>query len=436
VARPAVIAGLAALLAANLPALAAPPRSAAITERNWGSVTAPVYGTSEKGVYKGAELFAGPKKFGGLYYHGVLPNGRIVRPAGTSIQVGMNPLGLALTPDGRYLVTSNDDERNGNLQRPSSLSLQSAINRGGYSLTVIDTRTMKVVSQIASGPVFVGLKITGRGPYTVWASGGPSNSIKVFTIARDGEISSAGADIPIAPTLPANKGFVSNYTPTEAFNAPDAGGNKPAVPIGFNRTAGAHTTYPAGSALSPNGRFLYVACNGDNSVAVINTATRAVVRRVPAGYFPYDVAVSADGTRVLVSNWGVTEYRFARPEYDDEGRLSAIRRLPNNLPEGFYVPRTNTAGSHPKTSSVSILSAPGGDGARLAPMRAVYHGKPLDALYQVGDTHPSALCIVSRPAEKGKVRQDVAYVAKANSDSLGVIALGTSRKLPTWTSRR
>src|SRR5215831_13774927 len=77
-----------------------------ISTKNWGRVTAPVYGTSEQGVYKGAELFAGPNKFGS-YFSGVLPNGRIVTPAGVSVQVGMNPLGIALTPDGKYLITSN-----------------------------------------------------------------------------------------------------------------------------------------------------------------------------------------------------------------------------------------------------------------------------------------------------------------------------------------
>jgi hypothetical protein len=49
---------------------------------NWGAVTAPVFGTSEKGAYSAAEFFAGPNKFGS-YYAGVLPNGRIVKPAGT-----------------------------------------------------------------------------------------------------------------------------------------------------------------------------------------------------------------------------------------------------------------------------------------------------------------------------------------------------------------
>src|SRR5215472_16086360 len=98
---------------------------AQITNLNWGTVTAPVYNSSETvagGVYSAAELFAGPNKFGS-YYAGVLPNGRRVTPAGLSIQVGMNPLGAILTTDDKFLITTNDDEREGGLS-----SYQSSIN--------------------------------------------------------------------------------------------------------------------------------------------------------------------------------------------------------------------------------------------------------------------------------------------------------------------
>ena len=103
------------------------PANAQVDATNWGTVTAPVFGTSEAGVYAGAELFAGPNKFGdGKYYHGVLPNGKIVNPAGISAQIGMNPLGSVLTPDGKYLITSNDDERDGGLPSLQSASTSAA----------------------------------------------------------------------------------------------------------------------------------------------------------------------------------------------------------------------------------------------------------------------------------------------------------------------
>src|SRR5215471_4088568 len=183
-----------------------------ITPSNWGMVTSPVYGTVEQFPYGTAELFAGPNKFGS-YYSGVLPNGAVVKPAGTSIQIGMNPLGIAITSDGKYIITSNDDEREGGFS-----SYQSSINAGGYSLSVVDTSLMRVVSQVATGNFFIGLQVTGTGPYTVWASGGPENNVKTFTISTGGQLT-AGAKIAIAPILSASAGYVSNYTPDAALNA-------------------------------------------------------------------------------------------------------------------------------------------------------------------------------------------------------------------------
>src|SRR6478752_7478184 len=42
-------------------------------------------------------------------FDATLPNGRRVTPAGDSVVVGTTPLGALLTPDGRYLVTSDDN---------------------------------------------------------------------------------------------------------------------------------------------------------------------------------------------------------------------------------------------------------------------------------------------------------------------------------------
>jgi len=393
---------------------------------NWGSVTAPVFGTSEKGVYSAAELFAGPNKFGS-YYAGVLPNGRIVKPAGTSIQIGMNPLGSALTPDGKFLVTSNDDERQNNIA-----SLQSTVNLGGYSLSVIDTASMKVVSQIelasGTGNFFIGLQITGTGPYTVFASGGGDNDIKLFSITSAGVISqSTPANIVITPILGSTDGYVSNYSPDAALNTADASGFKSPAPSQINRTAGAQITFPAGSALSPDGKYLYVACNGDNSLAVIDTTTLKVIRRVPVGYFPYGVSVNSAGNEILVSNWGVEEYKFVNPIYDPAtGKLVSVGTAGPNYPDGFYLPQTDVVGRHPKTSSVSIISAAGGNGAMAVNLGAYFEGKLLDSLYQVGDTHPSASAIVKQGG------LEVFYVTKSNSDALGIIRLDTNAQVPDF----
>ena len=115
----------------------------AVTTANWGSLATPVYGSAEPSFPPGTELITGPNRFGS-YFSGVLPNGRTVKPAGISLQIGMNPLGAALTPDGRFLVTSNDSSHS------ALASQKNPMNVGGYSLSVIDTASMKLVSQFSS----------------------------------------------------------------------------------------------------------------------------------------------------------------------------------------------------------------------------------------------------------------------------------------------
>jgi YVTN family beta-propeller protein len=389
-----------------------------IDSSNWGAVVSPVYGTRDPRFGGAAELLAGPNQFGG-YYTGVLPNGKLVKPVGVSTQVGMTPLGMALTADGKFIVTSNDNER-----EQGTATLLDTGNAGGYSLTVVDTETMKVVSRTATGRYFIGLQVTGTGPYTIWASAGPDQQIRMFTLSTVGAIANASpATLTIAPIQSRTEGYVNAYTPAPSMNATNAAGDRVPVPTSFARTGTTSITFPAGSAVSPDGKYLYVACNGDNSVAVIDTAAKRVVRQLPAGYFPYGVAVSAKGDQVMVSNWGVTEYKFANPTYDSSGRLSDLKANLNHVAWGYFVPFTNTAGSNPRSSSISLYTAPGGDGAALRADGALYQGRPLDELYQVGDTHPSALAIVKR----GDV--EVLYVAKSNSDALGRIVLGQNRVL-------
>src|SRR5437879_8760835 len=62
--------------------------------------------------------------------------------------------------------------------------------------------------------------------------------------------------------------------------------------------------YPEGVAVTPNGAYVYVGTENDDSGTVIATATNTVVTKVPVGHSPVGVAVTPDGTRVYVENFG------------------------------------------------------------------------------------------------------------------------------------
>ena len=87
------------------------------------------------------------------------------------------------------------------------------------------------------------------------------------------------------------------------------------------------------------------------------------------------------------------------------------------------MPLTDSKGAFPKTSSISVLNAVGGDGSKLTAVGNIAQGRQLDAVRNVGDTHPSAEAIVRSNG------LEVLYVAKTNDDSLGRIRLDNSQKL-------
>src|SRR5260221_14795618 len=123
----------------------------------------------------------------------------------------MMPIGIVLTQYGKFVIESNEDERKKELERKNDfVSIQNPKNHSGYSLSVLDTSTspMTVVSQIdTAGEFFIGLEVVSNagGGYTLYASGGGDNSIKLFSVNWTGGIQAAAtpARITILPTLPA-----------------------------------------------------------------------------------------------------------------------------------------------------------------------------------------------------------------------------------------
>ena len=99
-------------------------------------------------------------------------------------------------------------------------------------------------------------------------------------------------------------------------------------------SCGAKTLYPSPSelALSPDGRDLFVVCEGTNEVVIVDTASRQVIARIPVGRVPRGIALSADGRRAWVSNsWDDTVSEI------DLGAQSVTRTLPTGFEPGGLV---------------------------------------------------------------------------------------------------
>jgi YVTN family beta-propeller protein len=198
-----------------------------------------------------------------------LPTGRLLDPAVPSMLLsGSFPLSAALSPDsGRVAV------------------LLSGYSRQG--IEIVDLRRRRVTQTLEQPAAFVGLAAAPDGR-TLYASGG--NQDVVYRYAWD----SAGATL------------------------------RDSLALGPQPLGEPGTRYPAGLGISPDGRFLYVAENLADSLAVLETATGRLVGRYPVGRYPYGVAVARDGT-VYVSAWGGWTVSVFGPMPD--GALEPRRQL-------------------------------------------------------------------------------------------------------------
>ena len=216
------------------------------------------------------------------------PVNQRVTPVGLQVALPrMRPQALALSPDGRLLVTSGlthelvvVDPASGRVLQhvPLPADKGSAPSSSPASAAILHPDMQAQVS-------FTGLAFSpdGRRIYLADVNG----DIKVFGV---------GPDHSVSPLL--------------SFPLPPANALRRAAEI------------PAGIAVSHDGKRLYIALNLSNRLAELDAATGRVLRLWDVGVAPYAVVLA--GEKAYVSNWG-----GRRPEHDSlvgpAGRGTLVR---------------------------------------------------------------------------------------------------------------
>jgi DNA-binding beta-propeller fold protein YncE len=191
----------------------------------------------------GEAVWPGPRSSGEIQ----LPSGRLLTPAGTQVPVGPYPFALSVTPDGRRVVVAS-------------------MGVSDQTLQLLDARSGRLLSSVPVDGSWLGMVLSPAGD-RVYVSGANRNVVLSFRI--EGNRLVADRRIPL--------GGPGDET---------------------------RNTLPSGLAVSPDGRFLWVARVHAGDVVKLDLETEAIVARVQVGRAPYRPVLSRDGRHLAVALWG------------------------------------------------------------------------------------------------------------------------------------
>src|SRR5262245_10313718 len=364
----------------------------------------------------------------------ILPNGRLITPAGVEVNVDApKPFGLALSPDGHTLATIN-----------------SGATRFSVSLVRNTNSPAPAVQRVDVNATFMGVVFSSDGQ-RFYAAGGENGNIWVGDVATGAIVGSVNLN---GPAHPLDRPLSPTATPALRFKG----------------------AFPGNLALSRNGRYLYVVDQAGFQVHVLDTSQiitgingsggvvepnnfAAVIARTRVGRYPYGIALSPDDRTLFVTHVGVFEYAHLLPPaptgnpnedfplcypgagYPDEtadDRQITIKKvdprdLPTTLrdPEGircgyvsadrqFTVPGLGDP-NVPESSSVFVLdvSTPALPTRKTTVKTGLRVGESDRGIAAYSGIHPNAVV----------VGPEAIYVANGNNDTISVLHPKTFHEL-------
>jgi len=209
----------------------------------------------------------------------IQPDGRQLQPTGTLVGLGNDPMGGALSPDGRFLWTLSSG-----IARNDIRIVALGTKHGHPTARVVQTIVMPGLNgEMAFSPNGRTAYVSGIPESTLASNKVPSGTpgvggdvIAVFNVNPTSGKATRNGVIPVAP--PASAPAEQAFPPTTQKQS-----------------------WPLGLAVSPNGKTLIAALNLADTAAVINTANRKV-RYVSVGHYPYGAAITSNGRYGLVTS--------------------------------------------------------------------------------------------------------------------------------------
>lgn len=197
-----------------------------------------------------------------------------------------NPQGLALTPDGRRLLVSD--------------------NQAGGSVRIVDvaSRTVIATRAFAAGEIPLGIAVhpAGQRAYVAVADATLAGLDKVVAIdpltgaTLPGSFATGRRPIAVAVTPDGSNVFAANQLDQSVTRHQIASATTSTAPVGG--------AAPTGIAASPDGSRIYVSNRDDGSVSVLVAATGFEAARVDVapGLAPTGIAIAPDGRKAYTAD--------------------------------------------------------------------------------------------------------------------------------------
>jgi YVTN family beta-propeller protein len=217
----------------------------------------------------------------------LLPNGWKLSPAGnTSLPLGDLPLNIQLSASGKLLAVTNNGQ--------STQSIQ-----------LIDARNKQILDTKVINKSWYGLAIS-HDEKTLYASGGNNNCIVVYPI-QNNKLGTADT-ISLGKPWPKNKicttGIAVTKDGTKLYTVTKEDNTlyiiNPATKAITAKVKLAAEAYSC--VLSPDEKMLYISLWGGDEVAVYNTQTQQISGSIKTGNHPNELLLNKKGTLLFVAN--------------------------------------------------------------------------------------------------------------------------------------
>ena len=297
--------------------------------------------------------------WGGVSAFSIAANGAVSPIAGSPFPGKPGTWGLAIAPDGKHLYAANGGTNN--------LSAYSIESNG--SLTAVPGSPFPA----GSGPT--NLAITPNGRY-LYATNAEANDLSAYSIAQDGALTPlSGSPYPagewpraISLTPDGKYLYVANLSSRNTTGFSIAA-NGTLAPVPGSPFPSAYDQ--PGIAVAPNGRYVYTSANG--GVPAFSIAAQGALTPLPGSPFhprgddPNSIVVTPDSRYVFVSNYGVFEPEPGEPTNSTvsalsiaaEGSLSAIPGSP--FATGYAPTELAVSPDEGPTAAFAPTAAPTGD---------------------------------------------------------------------------